>query len=97
MSRSRSINEVSYLGTDKASNRKHNGFLGRKIASRILSVDVVTSLDDAIDRLSNSDIELGALYIFAGLKEAKYLSQYIPARVSFVNHIPRRFHSKLTT
>ncbi|KAM6540359.1 hypothetical protein FALCPG4_002077 [Fusarium falciforme] len=72
--------------------RKYNGFLGRKIASRILSVDVVTSLDDAIDRLSNSGIELGALYIFAGLKEAKYLSQYIPARVSFVNHIPRRFH-----
>ncbi|KAE8360771.1 Aldehyde/histidinol dehydrogenase [Aspergillus caelatus] len=48
----------------------------------------ITSLDDAIDTISESGQRLGALYVFAGSDEAKYLSQFISSRATFVNHVP---------
>jgi hypothetical protein len=53
----------------------------------------VTSLDDAIDTICEGH-PAGALYLFAGYDEAKYLSQYIPSRATFVNHIPPELQSK---
>lgn len=75
-------------------NNKHSRFLAKKVEDRVLVVGVMTSLDDVIDTVLAGSADLGALYIFAGLKEAKYISQHIPTRVTFVNHIPRRFQGK---
>ncbi|KAL2814218.1 Aldehyde/histidinol dehydrogenase [Aspergillus cavernicola] len=52
-----------------------------------LLVHTVRSLDHAID-LSNLVGNLRGAYVFAHEKSAKYLTQFINARVSFVNHIP---------
>ncbi|EKV04280.1 PutA family dehydrogenase, putative [Penicillium digitatum] len=58
-----------------------------KTTSGRLLVHTVRSLDHAID-LSNLVGSLQASYVFAHEKSAKYLTQFINARVSFVNHIP---------
>ncbi|KAK6373851.1 hypothetical protein LTS17_007820 [Exophiala oligosperma] len=48
-----------------------------------------SSLDDAIDAINGTNQKaLLALYVFADPSAAKYLSQFIRTRVSFVNHIP---------
>ncbi|KOS41285.1 hypothetical protein ACN38_g7828 [Penicillium nordicum] len=52
-----------------------------------LLVHTVRSLDHAID-LSNMVGNLQGAYVFAHEKSAKYLTQFINAHVSFVNHIP---------
>ncbi|KAJ5034805.1 Aldehyde dehydrogenase family 3 member B1 [Penicillium chrysogenum] len=52
-----------------------------------LLVHTVRSLDHAID-LSNMVGNLRGTYVFAQEKSAKYLTQFINAHVSFVNHIP---------
>ncbi|KAJ5507606.1 hypothetical protein N7527_009749 [Penicillium freii] len=52
-----------------------------------LLVHTVRSLDHAID-LSNLVGNLRGAYVFAHEKSAKYLTQFINADVSFVNHIP---------
>lgn len=75
-------------------NNKHSRFLAKKVEDHALVVDVMTSLDDAIDTVLAGSVDLGALYIFAGLKEAKYIGQHIPTRVTFVNYIPRGFQGK---
>lgn len=62
--------------------------LNRKIMSSMIVMHKYTSLDDVIDTTSNDSRPLGALYLFAGPGEAKYLSQYIVTRATFVNHIP---------
>ncbi|KAK4986145.1 hypothetical protein LTR50_005517 [Elasticomyces elasticus] len=59
----------------------------RKITECCLCVHAVSSLDDAID-LANSYDTLLATYVFANLPSAKYLAQFINARVAFVNHVP---------
>lgn len=59
-----------------------------------LVIHKVTSLDDTIDTVLEGQRSLGALYVFAGYDEAKYLSQFIPARAAFVNHIPPELQSK---
>jgi len=40
---------------------------------------------------------LNALFTFADGPEAKYLSQFIPSAVTFVNHIPAELLSKYNT
>ncbi|KAJ5211097.1 PutA family dehydrogenase [Penicillium cf. griseofulvum] len=52
-----------------------------------LLVHTARSLDHAID-MSNMVGNLRAAYVFADNMSAKYLTQFINARVSFVNHIP---------
>lgn len=55
----------------------------------------VSSYDDAIDALSqNHPKPLSALYIFAEPLAAKYLTQFIRTRASFVNHIPANLLGK---
>lgn len=69
------------------------------MGSRVIVYTTVTSLDDAIDFLSTEYQQLtpiGALYLFAKAREAKYLSQYIESRATYVNHIPAQLSSKIT-
>jgi hypothetical protein len=76
--------------------------LKKKIDEKVLLVHPVTSLDDAIDinlyvwipppgkapanKTSNED--LAAVYAFAAPASAKYLTQFIDADISWVNHVP---------
>lgn len=68
----------------------------RKVDGPALLVAPMTSLDDAI-RLVNGTATTSspvgkpanlASYVFAQPATAKYLSQFIDAQASFVNHIP---------
>lgn len=59
----------------------------------MIALSPITSLDDAIDRLANQDVQLTTLYVFAKPNEAKYLSQFISTDVSFVNHVPLSYLS----
>ncbi|KAJ6013005.1 hypothetical protein N7522_003360 [Penicillium canescens] len=60
--------------------------LQKKIAEKVLLVHPFSSLDDAID--TNFNQTLAATYAFAAPSSAKYLTQFIDAHVSWVNHIP---------
>ncbi|KAJ5812636.1 hypothetical protein N7474_008937 [Penicillium riverlandense] len=60
--------------------------LQRKIDEKVLLVHAVTSLDDAID--INFNETLAATYAFASPASAKYLTQFIDAHISWVNHVP---------
>jgi hypothetical protein len=51
-------------------------------------------LDDVIDMILARDEQMNALFTFADGPEAKYLSQFIPSAVTFVNHIPAELLSK---
>ncbi|THV89259.1 hypothetical protein D6D27_06595 [Aureobasidium pullulans] len=62
--------------------------LHEKIEGRLLVVHKITSLDDVIDLILSRDEPMNALFTFADGPEAKYLSQFIPSAVTFVNHIP---------
>jgi hypothetical protein len=54
-----------------------------------------SSHDDAIDAINaTSQDALLALYVFADGPSAKYLTQFIRTRVSFVNHIPTNILGK---
>ena len=56
----------------------------------VLVVCSTRSLDDAIDLLvQSSSAPYLAAYHFSNLASAKYLSQFVDARASFINHIPR--------
>lgn len=61
-----------------------------KIIEPVLVVCSMRSLDDAIDLAgrSSSDPYIAA-YHFSDLRAAKYLSQFVDARVTTVNHVPR--------
>ncbi|KAF2003490.1 ALDH-like protein [Amniculicola lignicola CBS 123094] len=63
-----------------------------KTSSPVFAVSTVTSIDHAIDlTLSSADREsdsILAAYHFASAAHAKYLIQFLPAEVSFANHIP---------
>ncbi|KAL5356822.1 Aldehyde/histidinol dehydrogenase [Aspergillus floccosus] len=61
--------------------------LQRKVNERVLILHPTTSLDDAID-FSNSMGTLTATYAFAIPSAAKYLTQFIDAHISWVNHVP---------
>jgi len=62
--------------------------LGRKIDGRVIIVFRVTSLDDAIDLCNGLVTYLEASFVFAATTEANYLSRFIDARISYINHIP---------
>ncbi|KAF3070007.1 hypothetical protein CFAM422_006583 [Trichoderma lentiforme] len=54
-----------------------------------IPVVAVTSLDCAIDFLLNAYPKgISALYLFGTPAQTKYLGQFIPARVNFINYIP---------
>ncbi|KAL2811538.1 Aldehyde/histidinol dehydrogenase [Aspergillus granulosus] len=62
--------------------------LHQRQPAQVLCIHKITSLDDAIDTVNETKKQLGALYLFTGSDEAKYLSQYISTRATFVDHIP---------
>ncbi|RMD44991.1 hypothetical protein DV735_g76, partial [Chaetothyriales sp. CBS 134920] len=65
--------------------------VAQKINVPLLAIHPISSLDDAIDTAqttASAHNSLLALYIFADLKAAKYLSQFISADLSLTNHIP---------
>ncbi|KAH3554859.1 hypothetical protein KXW20_009501, partial [Aspergillus fumigatus] len=61
--------------------------LTKKVQEKVLILHPVTSLDDAID-LSNSSGPLAATYAFGSASAAKYITQFIDAAVSWINHVP---------
>lgn len=59
-------------------------------AAPILISHTMRSLDDAIDLIgSTSDGAALAAFYFGSRASAKYLSQFVDANISFVNHVPR--------
>ncbi|KAH8696272.1 Aldehyde/histidinol dehydrogenase [Talaromyces proteolyticus] len=62
--------------------------VGRQIDSRVISIYRITSLDDAIDLCNGFQTPLEASYVFAAVAETNYLSRFIDARISCINHIP---------
>ncbi|CAG8131677.1 unnamed protein product [Penicillium olsonii] len=74
----------SNWGVVEVQDRK-SSLLRRKIEEKVLLVHSVTSLDDAIDTSTET---LAATYAFAAPSSAKYLTQFIDAHVSWVNHVP---------
>lgn len=69
---------------------RRSEMLETKIEAPVLTVHAVKSLDDAIDFTgsANSGPALAA-YHFGNAQVGKYLAQFVDARVSLVNHIPR--------
>ena len=64
--------------------------LQTKTDAPILAIHTIKSLDDAIDFISNADSAPAlAAYHFGNPQVGKYLAQFVDARVSFVNQIPR--------
>ena len=61
-----------------------------KTEAPILTVHAIKSLDDAIDFISSGESAPAlAAYHFGNPQVGKYLAQFVDARVSFVNQIPR--------
>lgn len=61
-----------------------------KTDAPILAVHTIKSLDDAIDFISSAENAPAlAAYHFGNPQVGKYLAQFVDARVSFVNQIPR--------
>jgi hypothetical protein len=64
--------------------------LANKTSAPVLSIHTIKSLDDAIDFISSAGNSPAlAAYHFGNQAVGKYLSQFVDARVSFVNHVPR--------
>ncbi|KAL1305027.1 hypothetical protein AAFC00_003926 [Neodothiora populina] len=68
-------------------NRGSQTFL-KKIRAPCMVVHGFKSLDDAIDVLNSDGQENLAAYHWGSAGQCRYLSQFISARVTFVNHIP---------
>ncbi|KAL3471862.1 aldehyde dehydrogenase PutA [Aspergillus californicus] len=63
--------------------------LQKKVEEKVLVLHPVTSLDDAIDYSASIGIAtIAATYAFADARSAKYLTQFIDAHVSYINHVP---------
>ncbi|KAJ5094758.1 hypothetical protein N7456_010619 [Penicillium angulare] len=75
----------SNWGVVEVQDRK-SPLLQKKIDEKVLLVHSITSLDDAIDMSFNK--KLAAAYAFAAPASAKYLTQFIDADISWVNHVP---------
>lgn len=61
-----------------------------KTDAPVLTVHAIKSLDDAIDFIGSADSGPAlAAYHFGNPQVGKYLAQFVDARISFVNNIPR--------
>lgn len=64
--------------------------LSTKDEASIMKVIPIRSLDDAIDLIGNTSTGAAlAAYHFGTPAVGKYLAQFIDARASFINHVPR--------
>ncbi|GFG23053.1 aldehyde dehydrogenase family 3 member B1 [Aspergillus udagawae] len=66
---------------------RNSPLLTKKVQEKVLILHPVTSLDDAID-VSNSRGTLAATYAFGSPSAAKYITQFIDASISWINHVP---------
>ncbi|KAF4188530.1 hypothetical protein CNMCM7927_001225 [Aspergillus lentulus] len=66
---------------------RNSPLLTQKVEAKVLVLHPVTSLDDAIN-LSNLSGTLAATYAFSSPSAAKYITQFIDASVSWINHVP---------
>lgn len=58
-------------------------------AAKTIPLLAISSHDDGIDTLNNYNHDsLLALYVFAAPHAAKYMTQFVRSKVSFINHIP---------
>ncbi|KAL4876677.1 Aldehyde/histidinol dehydrogenase [Aspergillus karnatakaensis] len=64
--------------------------LQKKVEEKVLILHPVSSMDDAID-YTVSFGPLAATYSFAAPSSSKYLTQFIDAHISFINHVPLEF------
>ena len=66
-----------------------NSILQSKFPARVLAIHSISSLDDAIDLItSKTSIPCLAAYHFGSAATGKYLSQFIEAQHTFINHVP---------
>ncbi|GFF59090.1 aldehyde dehydrogenase family 3 member B1 [Aspergillus udagawae] len=72
---------------------RNSPLLTKKVQEKVLILHPVTSLDDAID-VSNSRGTLAATYAFGSPSAAKYITQFIDASISWINHVPFDMLSK---
>lgn len=70
--------------------------LRKKVHSSTLVVHSVSSLDDAIDFANAAGEPLLASYHFGTPAVAKYTSQFIGSRASFINHIPVELSGRMS-
>jgi hypothetical protein len=69
---------------------RRSEMLETKTSAPVLIIHAIKSLDDAIDFIGSADSAPAlAAYHFGNPQVGKYLAQFVDARVSFVNHIPR--------
>lgn len=82
------IQESSTVVVELATRRSE--MLEVKTEAPILTIHAIKSLDDAIDFVSSADSAPAlAAYHFGNPQVGKYLAQFVDARVSFVNQVPR--------
>jgi len=82
------LEEASAVVLDLPARRPE--LLETKTESPILVVHAIKSLDDAIDFIGSAEGGPAlAAYHFGNPQVGKYLAQFVDARASFVNHIPR--------
>ena len=67
------------------------GVLSTKLSAPVFAIHAVKSLDDAIDLVSSQSTITPALaaYHFCNPATGKYLSQFVSAEATFINHVPR--------
>lgn len=69
---------------------KRSSILQSTTSARLLVLHSISSLDDAIDLInSKTSSPCLAAYHFGNPATGKYLSQFIPAQHTFINHVPR--------
>jgi hypothetical protein len=93
------VSETIKLEADQklTSERRSASLLKTKISEPVLLVHAVKSLDDAIDFINSDSSELLAAYHFGENAQCKYLSQFVPSQVSYVNHIPAELLGQYST
>ncbi|KAL4865537.1 hypothetical protein BDV12DRAFT_211030 [Aspergillus spectabilis] len=66
---------------------RNSPLLQKKVEEKVLVLHPITSLDDAIDYTASFP-PLAATYSFANPASSKYLTQFIDARISWINQAP---------
>ncbi|KAL5340410.1 Aldehyde/histidinol dehydrogenase [Aspergillus crustosus] len=66
---------------------RNSALLQKKVEEKVLVLHPISSLDDAIDYTASFS-PLAATYAFASPDSSKYLTQFIDAQISYINHLP---------
>ena len=68
---------------------RNSQILAQKVKTPTLILVSISSMDDAIDLLNSQEGPLIANYVYASAPAAKYITQFVKASASFVNHVPK--------